>query len=419
MLSRYAPQTLNALLLVAGTCVGGGMLALPVATSLNGFIPSTCIMFLAWAAMTLTALYLVEVGFWMKKDDAHVISMTKRFMGKPGEIVAWLLYLFICYASLVAYTAGSGHLLTKVLNSYAGLDITKETGCILFVAAFGPCVFFSHKFLGRVSAALFIAMILAYVALIALSVPHITSENLMRSNWSGAYLVLPLMLTAFSFQTMVPSLHPFLDHDRPSLKFAIIGGTALALVVYIIWQIAVLGAVPLLGESGLLHALQQGEGATHVLGVAIQNVYIDVLASFFAFFALVPPFLGIAFGFYDFLSDGLNIPKKSWGNILLGLLILVPTVYFALNLERIFLRALDASGGFGDSILNGIIPIIMVVLGRYHYKLEQKGHVAPKARWLLVFATLFYLTALGIEILTHTGHITAVHDVKEYDFLLS
>lgn len=418
MSSRYSPQTLSALFLVAGTCVGGGMLALPVATALNGFIPSTCIMVCAGLAMTLTALYLVEVGFWMKKDDAHVISMTKRFMGKGGQTITWLLYLFICYASLIAYTAGSGHLVTKVLNSYTSFELTKEMGCILFVALFGPCLFFSHKFLGRVNAVLFIAMIATYVVLISMSAPHITAENLTRSNWSGAWLALPLLLTAFSFQTMVPSLHPFLGHHGPSLKVAIIGGTALAFCVYLIWQATVLGSVPLLGEFGLIEALKEGEAATHVLGHAVGSIYIELLASFFALFALVTSFFGISLGFYDFLSDGLNIPKKNWGNILLGTLILAPTLYCAINLERIFLRALDASGGFGDSILNGIIPIIMIALGRYHYKLEKQSFVAPKAKWLLIAACIFYFAALGIEVFTHTGHLTAVHDLKEYDFLL-
>ena len=415
--SRYSPQTLSALFLVAGTCVGGGMLALPVATSLNGFIPSTCVMVFAWLAMMLTALYLVEVGFWMKKDDAHVISMTKRFMGKGGQAISWLLYLFICYASLIAYTAGSGHLLTKAITSYSNFALSKEMGCVIFIILFGPCLFFSHKFLGKVNAILFVAMIIAYVALVSLSAPNISTENLCRSNWTDSWLALPLLLTAFSFQTMVPSLHPFLGHHGPSLRVAIIGGTALAFLVYVIWQASVLGAVPLTGEFGLIQALKVGEPATHVLGKAVGSIYIELLASFFAFFALVTSFFGISLGFYDFLSDGLNIPKKKWGNILLGALILAPTLYCAINLEKIFLRALDASGGFGDSILNGIIPIIMVALGRYHYKLSNQGFVAPKAKWLLVGAALFYLIALGIEVLTHTGHFTAVHDLRDFDFI--
>lgn len=411
-----APQTLSALFLVAGTCIGGGMLALPVATALNGFWPSTSIMLLAWLAMTCTALYLVEVGFWMKKDDAHVISMTSRFLGKGGKCVSWLLYLFISYASLVAYTAGSGHLMTKALGSYALIDISKEMGCLIFTLIFGPAIFFSHKALGRVNAVLFVLMIIAYLVLITLSAPHIDTKLLERSDWRGCYLALPLLLTAFSFQTMVPSLHPFLNHHGPSLRWAIIGGTGLAFLVYLIWQATVLGTVPLAGEFGLINALKEGEAATHVLGAAVGSTWIELLASFFAFFALVTSFFGIALGLYDFLSDGLRIPKKGWGNIGLGILILVPTLFSAIYFEKIFLKALDASGGFGDSILNGIIPILMVIVGRYHLKLKDNGFVAPRAKWLLIAAFVFYLTALGIEVMTHTGHLTAVHDLKEFDF---
>lgn len=412
--TKLSAQTFSALLLVAGTCIGGGMLALPVATAPNGFLPSTLIMIFAGLAMTLTALYLVEVGFWMKKSDAHVISMTSQFLGPWGKGISWLLYLFISYASLVAYTAGSGHLLSKALATYCGVEVSKEMGCVLFTLIFGPCLFCSHKVLGKVNAALFIAMIVAYVVLIGMSMPHVQSELLFRCNWSHSYLALPLLLTSFSFQTMVPSLHPYLGHHGPSLRVAIIGGTALAFCVYLIWQATVLGIVPLDGPNGLMHALSEGEAATHVLGAAVGSSYVELLASFFAFFALVTSFFGIALGLFGFLSDGLNIPKKGWGILGLGLLILIPTLFSAMTLERIFLKALDASGGYGDSILNGIIPILMIILGRYHLKLTQKGFVAPKAKWLLACAFVFYLTALGIEVLTHTGHLTAVHDLREF-----
>jgi tyrosine-specific transport protein len=64
----------SAIALVAGTCIGGGMLALPVATGISGFIPSTLMMTLCWIAMTASALLLLEVNLWMK-EGAHMITM--------------------------------------------------------------------------------------------------------------------------------------------------------------------------------------------------------------------------------------------------------------------------------------------------------------------------------------------------------
>ncbi len=388
--SRFAPQTLNAIFLVAGTCIGGGMLALPVSTALNGFFPSLCVMLLAWLAMTCTALYLVEVGSWMKKDDAHLISMTNTFLGKYGKYISWCLYLFICYASLIAYTAGAGHLIAKLFS------LPLETGCLIFMLLFGPAIFCSHIVLGRINSVLFIALIIAYVLLICMSATKIQPELLLRYDWQDAMLTLPLFLTAFSFQTMVPSLHPYLNHHAPSLKLAIIAGTTVAFVVYLLWQATVLGTVPL--DGGLLQALHTGAPATHVFGEAIGSGWIDLLATFFAFFALVTSFFGISLGLYDFLADGLSIPKKKWGSVLLGVLILVPTIYGACNIERVFLTALEASGGYGDSLLNGIIPILMICVGRYHFKLKQTGCTVPGGKWLLVAGLCFYALALLIEI---------------------
>ena len=254
-------------------------------------------------------------------------------------------------------------------------------------------------------------MIIAFAALITLSAPQIDSSLLLRKEWNGCWLALPLLLTAFSFQTIVPSLHPYLNHHGPSLKVAIVGGSFLALVVYLIWQATVLGTVPLDGPMGLKEVFTEGGVATYVLGAAIGNRWIELLASFFAFFALVTSFLGLSLGLYDFLSDGLNIPKKGWGNIALGMLIVVPTYFSAVRFERIFITALDSTGGFGDAILNGIIPVLMIVAGRYYLKRKKTAFQAPGGKWLLALAFTFFLAALGVEILSQVGYLMPIHTV--------
>ncbi len=409
--SKYSPQLLNAIFLVAGTCIGGGMLALPVATSQIGFFPSLVVMTAAWIAMTCTALYLVEVGFWMKKDDAHLISMTSQILGKSGKIVSWFLYLFICYASLVAYTAGAGHLISKVSLLLLPFELTKDTGCLIFMALFGPAIFLSHKLLGKVNSLLFLAMIAAYILIIGFSIPEVKLEYLYRKEWSITWLALPLLLTSFSFQTMVPSLHPYLDHHAPSLKMAIICGTSLAFLVYLIWQLIVLGTIPLQGPDGLAVALQKGEAATHYLGAHVKNYWIDMAAQFFAFFALVTSFFGISLGLYDFLSDGLRIKKKGMGSITLSALIIAPTLFFAVTYERIFILALDASGGFGDAILNGIMPILMVWIGRYYLKKTNSSLRVFGGKPLLVTLLIFNLGALVLEVCMRLGHAASITDL--------
>jgi tyrosine-specific transport protein len=389
-MKKYSPQLLSATFLVAGTCIGAGTLALPVTTARAGFVPGLAVMLLAWFAMTTSALYLIEVGSWMKKEDAHVISMTGQLLGIGGKAASWFLYLFICYASLVAYTSGGGAMLAQALNTCFKWHISKTVGCLLFCGLFGPVLLLPHKKLGIINSVFFTGLIISYLVLTTLGVRGVQREFLARESWSSAYLALPLLLTTFSFQTMVPSLLPYLNHHTPSLRVAIVGGTTITFLFYLVWQAIVLGTVPFDGPEGLGVAFAKGESATGYLSRWTASPGVEYAATFFAFFALVTPFLGIGLGFFDFLSDGLNIPKKRLGILLLGAIIIIPTLFFAISYERIFLIALNASGGFGDTLLNGIFPITMVWIGRYSMRQIVGVYRVPggKAR-ALVTATIF------------------------------
>jgi len=405
-MKKYSPGLLSAMFLVAGTCIGAGMLALPVATAKAGFFPSLVVMTIAWFAMTASALYLIEVGFWMKKDDAHIISMTGQMLGRGGKAASWLLYLFICYASLVAYTAGCGEMMARACGAIIKADISKSVGCYIFIALFGPTLLLPHKKLGTVNTILFVGMIVSYVVLTTLGAQGVKRILLERQSWQNAYLAFPLLLTAFSFQTMVPSLHPFLDHHAPSLRASIIGGTFIAFLFYLIWQTIVLGTVPFEGPSGLAIALEKGEAATGYLGKWAAAPGVEYAATFFAFFALITSFLGIGFGLFDFLSDGLNIPKKRFGILILGALIIIPTLFFAVSYERIFLVALDASGGFGDTLLCGIFPVLMVWIGRYRMMKEKGIYRVAGGKGLALFTAAIFAFILCVEVSLSFGWLS-------------
>lgn len=401
---------LSAIFLVAGTCIGGGMLALPVATGLAGFFPSLAVMLLAWLMMTLTALLLLEVSLWME-EGVHVITMSSRLLGPFGKAVSWVLYLFICYASLVAYTAGGGVQIANSLYS-AGFNVSKGLGTVIFVLLFGSVIYLGSRVVGRVNAVLFIAMIAAYFCLVGMGIDEVKTEQLTHRDWPVAWMALPLLLTSFSFQTMVPSLTPYLKRHAQALRKAIIFGTSLALLVYIIWQAIILGIVPVEGKEGLLDALLKGEPATEFLSTHVRGPYLALVAEYFAFFALVTSFLGIALGLFDFLSDGLKIKESGFGQVLLALLVAVPTLFFANYFERAFIVALDASGGFGDAILNGIIPCLMVWIGRY--QLGYKGIEMVKGGKPVLFLILsFYAFTVIFVLLMQLNILPSIFTIQE------
>ncbi|MBA3957882.1 MAG: amino acid transporter [Parachlamydiaceae bacterium] len=382
--------------LVAGTCIGGGMLALPVATGVSGFLPSITIMAICWFAMTLTGLLLLEVSLWME-EGVHIITMTSRLLGTPGKVVSWILYTFVCYASLVGYTAGGGAQMANAINTLFGLELSRDLGSLIFLIIFGVVVDLGSQIIGRVNTILFTAMICAYFALIGIGIDEVKESNLWHARWPISLLAVPLTLTTFSFQTMVPSLTPYLKRNGRALRLAVIGGTTITFLVYLIWQWLILGIVPVEGPNGLVEALRLGEPATIFLNQHVQGVWISTVAEYFAFFAIVTSFLGIGLGLVDFLSDGLKIKNAGMGKLLLGALIMIPTLVFATQLERVFILAMEWSGGIGDSILNGMIPVLMVWIGRYKMGYDGTFRV-PGGKPLLVLTFIIFFLAFALQI---------------------
>jgi tyrosine-specific transport protein len=279
------------------------------------------------------------------------------------------------------------------------MEVSKGVGCGIFIFVFGMVTYLGSKIIGRVNTILFVAMMAAYVALVGMGLDEVNLLLLRHENWPVTLMAMPFLLTSFSFQTMVPSLTPYLHRHVRSMRWAIIGGTTVAFLVYLIWQTLLLGIVPAHGEMGLVEAFNKGESPIQFLAEHVHGSALSVFAGFFAFFALVTSFLGITMGLFDFLSDGLQIPEKGAGQIFLGAIVIIPTLFFAIYFERMFLLALDTSGGFGDSILNGIIPVLMVWTGRYYYGFKGPYEV-PGGKWLLCGVFIFFAFTLVIEVLS-------------------
>ncbi len=383
---------LGATLLIAGTCVGGGILALPVETGMAGFLPSILTMTLAWIFMTMTGLYYAEANLWLSKG-AHVMTMASQLLGPLGKYASLVLFLFIDYASLVAYNAAGGTLLGHFFEKILGLHIPRSTELFLFAVLFGSLLYLGTKVIGRINSILMAGLIAAYAALIGLGITEVKASMLSTLGFKYAPTALPLVLTTFSFQMIVPSLTPYLNRDSKLIKKAIIFGTSIPFAVYLIWQAVVLGIVPV---EALSSAFTQGSAATEPLRAALNNRALMACADAFAFFAIVTSYLGIGLSLYDFLSDSIHLPRRGVGKVFLSALVLIPSLFFAIVYPRAFLVALEVTGGYGDTLLNGLIPISMIWVGRYVKNLQGPMRIWGGKR-LLVMMGLFALLVIAIQ----------------------
>lgn len=391
---------IGAIFLVGGTCIGGGMLALPLMTGLAGFLPSSIMLIICWVFMASTGLLFLEANLWLGSGK-HIITMAEELLGQVGKWVTLVFYLFICYVSLVAYVSVGSELLLGAVGS--SIMLNKVGACILFGVFFGLFIYLGTSTVGRINALLMAGMIVSYFALTTLGAKEVNLMNLKLVNWKNSMLAIPILLTSFSFQTMMPSLTPYLKGNAKSLRWAIILGTALPLIAYLIWDWLILGTVPLEGPDGLREAMRQALPITEPLRKVVKNGWVYGFAGFFAFFALVTSFLGISLGLYDFIADWFKVKKRGLNKIWLTFIVFVPTIIFAILYPGIFLVALDSTGGYGDAILNGMIPVLMVWRGRYFFKKEGEQKY-PGGRISLSLIFLFALFVVILETLLRINY---------------
>ena len=118
-------------------------------------------------------------------------------------------------------------------------------------------------------------------------------------------------MCSFGFQIIVPTLRVYLNSDVQAIKRAIIIGSSIPLLVYIVWEALILGVLPTQGPGGLLAMLQAGQPAVDLaqaLKQSLGNSWLASGAGCFAFFAITTSFIGVSLSLFDFLTDGL----KNW-----------------------------------------------------------------------------------------------------------
>ncbi len=388
-----AGSTVSGILLVAGTSIGAGMLALPMVTGSSGFFPAMAVNSLCWLFMMATGLLFLEATLWME-DGANILSMTRRFLGPVGKWIGGASFIFLYYCLLIAYVSGGAPLLVEGFHYYFHIEIAGFPGYLLFALLFGCLIFFGHRVVDRVNWLLMISLILSYLLLIIVGSTEINSSLLFDSKWGLSLVAAPVLFSAYGYHNIIPSMSTYLKRNVSKLRWAILLGTALPFVVYSLWQWMILGT---LSQEEIAWAAAQGIPITHSLQEATGSAIISGLGGYFGFFALVTSFLGVSLSMVDFFADGLNVSREGGNRAALCALVFLPPALFAALNPGVFIEALGIAGGFGEAILNGLIPILMVWVGRYRLGLGNARQV-PGGKTMLVFLLIITLVIMGLEV---------------------
>jgi len=397
-MANKSGSVIGGILLTGGSCIGAGMVGLPILTGFAGFFPSVLMFLIAWAFMTVTALLLVEVNGWFSKQ-VNLLSMSESTLGRWGKNLCWVTYLFLFYALLIAYISGSGSLVSTMVDQ----QLPAWAGSLVFVLLFGWVVYLGTQKVDLFNRGLMFAKIGFFILLVVVGVHYLRPGLLLRTEPKYVFSALPLLVIAFGFHNMIPSLTAYLNGDLKKVRMTIIGGSLMTLIIYLIWEILVLGIVPLRGPHGLIATLNHDQEASQAMAAMVKSPLISMFSQGLAFFALLTSFLAQALSLVHFLADGFKVDHKNQESAGLCALALLPPLALSLIYPQLFFKALNFAGGICAVVLFGILPVLMVWIGRYR-KEASKGYQVPGGRATLVGVLIIALFIFILQLSSMVGY---------------
>ncbi|CAH6866683.1 Glutamine transporter 2 [Vibrio chagasii] len=365
-------------LIIAGTALGAGMLAIPMVLAQFGLLYGTLLMVLICFGTTYAALLLLEATI-KAGGGLGLNSIARKTLGKQGQLITnGLLYaLLICL--LMAYILGAGDLLSKLLSNL-GVDITATTSQITFTLIAGAVVASGTGVIDKLNRALFFVMLASLFATMAFLAPSMTQDNLMQvtsHNHVDLIKTSAILFTSFGFMVVIPTLVSY-NHEATDkqLRNMVIVGSLIPLVCYLCWLFAVVGN---LSEEQFrsFHNVSDLMAAFEA-----QSPWVGTVLSIFTGLALLTSFFGVAMSLFNQNRDMFNQNTA----VTYCISFILPLAGSLLAADK-FLQVLNYAGII-LVFLAVFVPLVMVHKQRF-MKVAEDRYSAEGGKPMMLFSLLF------------------------------
>jgi tyrosine-specific transport protein len=390
---------IGAILLVAGTCIGSGMIALPLMLAKLGIIPSVLLMIFVWALTYYTSLISLELNL-QAGSGLSLGALGKRFSGPIAEAFGTINLNVLSYALLAVFISG-GSSIIKTLLQY---DTSVET--IIFVCSLATMIILVMpiKIIDYANRILFVGMIIVVAALIGGLVSVMKGKDLplISDTWrtiSVWQAIIPVVFTSFGFQVIFHTLTNYCHQNAPLLRSVFFWGSFIPALVYILWTGSVLtvlhGNNPefyqqmIKGKAGVGDLIN--ELSTLATGQSVQSLvwYISLLA-------IATSILGVGVGLCDSIKSMLanRISHSFIRRGVASVATVVPACGAAVWVPNAFITIL----GFAGMILV-VIAIMQPLYLLQKIKVPVLYYPVLKKKWLLAGAGIVGAVIISCEII--------------------
>ncbi|MCQ9122349.1 tryptophan permease [Rodentibacter pneumotropicus] len=412
MKQQKSPSLLGGAMIIAGTAIGAGMLANPTSTAGVWFIGSILALVYTWFCMTTSGLMILEANLHYPTGSSFD-TIVKDLLGKGWNMINGLSVAFVLYILTYAYITSGGGITQNLLNqllstSESAVEIGRTFGSLIFCIVLAAFVWLSTKAVDRFTTVLIGGMVIAFFLSTVGLLGSVKTEvlfNTLAPQSEQQYLpylltALPVCLVSFGFHGNVPSLVKYYHRDGDRVMKAIFIGTGLALIIYILWQLAIQGNLP---RAEFAPVIEKGGDVSALLEALrryIETDYIAVILNFFAYMAIASSFLGVTLGLFDYIADLFKFDDSVMGRTKTTLVTFLPPLLLSLQFPYGFVVAIGYAG-LAATIWAAIVPALLAKASRQ--KFPNASYKVYGGNFMIGFIILFGVLNIVVQVGANLG----------------
>lgn len=374
---RYAVATL------AATIVGVGMFGLPFVASRAGFF--VMLGYLAVFALVFIMLHLMFGEIMLRTNARHrLVGYAGVYLSDTAKKLLALAGLAGLCGGMLVYILVGATFMKELTGGMLGSELTYQ---VVFWALMSMLVLSGLKAVKRSEFVMLVLMVAIIVFLFFVSIPHIHTGYLLNgSALSELFLPYGVVLFALAGFAAIPTMRDVLEGQERQMKRAVVLGTLLPALLYVLFTGTVLGVTGEMTSENALSGLADVLGRPAVLLGAVLGILL-VATSYVVFGLYLRDMLRYDIGISQIVavSAALFIPLAlvfvSWGS---------------------FIEII----GFLGALLGGVEGISLILIWR---RARMRGDRQPEYALSIPDAAVWALVALFAAGMFYTilfdGHI--------------
>ena len=392
-------KQITSIFLIAGTCIGAGMFALPLTFAKIGIIPSIIIIILTWLFTYYCSLIYVELNLHCNKkninNDNNINSLPLVIAGKKASLFENINLKLLSYSVLSAYIYGCSSIFQKLIN-YDNLFLI-QTFLIIFTFFL---FLFNTDIISKINNIAFIILITLFFIVVLRMLTFINFSNVPKSenvNFYNILSILSLVFTSFGYQLIFYAIRQYCNNDIEMIKKAYFYGSIIPMFVYILWSCGSLSIIYNNNidfyNSIINNKIEVGDFIQEIsrcLHFSELQMVIYIISIFTIFTSIVGIGLGIKNSFTNvFKSKGIKNH-----NILSSLITIVPPYMVSVFIPNAFMKILNF-GGIFLIILSVLLPICL-----YFKANVERNYIKILNKYALIFCFIIGLIIMGLSLPT-------------------